>query len=189
MRPALVIVFVGLGGLGGMPSAELPVAQAQAPTERPSALPPMLIDSLAPVFAGWIVSERDAARSQGVEPIPAEIRTALTGYVPESILDRVRWRQGATELSVPQNIFRFGHIQAMVLDDVVIFNDRREALEDPKLWAHELKHVMQFTEWGVDGFAERYLRDYDAIENEAAEFRWQFMKQAGLIPPVAPPAE
>jgi hypothetical protein len=161
---------------------------AQAPAESPP-LSPLLIESLAPLFASWIVSERDAAIRQGVEPIPASIRTALTGYVPEPILDRVRWRQGATELSLPQSIFRFGEIQAMVLEDVVIFNDRREALEDPKLWAHELKHVMQFAEWGVDGFAVRYLRDYDAIETEAAEFRWQFMKSAGLLPPVPSPAE
>ena len=182
-------LFGGFAVLAAVSSGWLWDGHAQAPAESQSQLPPMLIDSLAPVFAAWIVSERDAARSQGLEPIPAAIRSALTGYVPEDILDRVRWRQGATELSVPQNIFRFGHIQAMVLDDVVIFNDLREALEDPKLWAHELKHVMQFVEWGVDGFAARYLRDYDAIENDAAEFRWQFMKQAGLIPPVAPPAE
>lgn len=188
MRRVSSIVYSGLGVLGIM-FACAPTS-AQAPGEGPPPLlSPMLIESLAPLFAGWIVSERDAAIRQGVEPIPAPIRTALTGYVPEPILDRVRWRQGATEMSLPQNIFRFGHIQAMVLEDVVIFNDRREALEDPKLWAHELKHVMQFAEWGVDGFAARYLRDYDAIENEAAEFRWQFMKQAGLIPPVPSPGE
>jgi hypothetical protein len=48
---------------------------------------------------------------------------------------------------------------------------------------------MQFEEWGVDGFAVRYLTDYEAVESEAAEFRWQFMKKAGLIPKVGSPDE
>ena len=143
-----------------------------------------MVQSLAPLLAGWIVSERDAAKARGVEPIPASIRAALEGYVREPTLERVRWREGASELSLPQNVIRFGHVPAVTLDDVIVFQERRAALEDPKLWAHELKHVMQFEEWGVDGFARRYLADYEAVESEAAEFRWQFMKQAGLIPDV-----
>jgi hypothetical protein len=35
----------------------------------------------------------------------------------------------------------------------------------------------------------RYLQDYEAVESEAAEFRWQFMKRAGLIPPVPQPRD
>ena len=145
--------------------------------------------SLAPLLASWIVSSRDAVLAEGAEPIPPRIRAALAGYVPESILDRVRWRTGASEMSLPQTIIRFGDAYAVTLDYVVIFQDQREALEDPKLWAHELKHVMQFAEWGVDGFATRYLRDYEAVEHDALEFRWQFMKAAGLVPEVPSPGE
>jgi hypothetical protein len=80
-------------------------------------------------------------------------------------------------------------VPAVTLDDVIVFQERSAALEDPKLWAHELKHVMQFAEWGVDGFALRYLNDYEAVEHEAAEFRWQFMKERGLIPEPAAPVD
>jgi hypothetical protein len=90
---------------------------------------------------------------------------------------------------MPQNEIRFGHVPAITLDDVVVFQERRTALEDPKLWAHELKHVMQFAEWGVGGFASRYLSDYQAVEDEAAEFRWQFMKARGLTPEPAAPVD
>jgi hypothetical protein len=159
-------------------------AQAQGVAERPSPLSPIVVDSLAPLLASWITAARDAATAQGVEPIPAPIRAALAGYVPEETLERVRWRQGGSELSLPQNVIRFGHVPAMTVDDVIVFQDRRAALEDPKLWAHELRHVMQFAQWGVDGFAARYLRDYEAVEREAAEFRWQFMKETGRIPQV-----
>ena len=159
-------------------------AVGQNAPERPPAVSPLMLEYLAPLLAGWIGSERDAAKVRGVEPIPAPIREALAGYVPEAILERVRWREGASELSLPQNVIRFGDVPAVTLDDVIVFQQRRAALEDPKLWAHELKHVMQFKEWGVDGFARRYIGDYEAVEREAAEFRWEFMKQKGLIPEV-----
>lgn len=165
-------------------TATVALAQAQQVPPKSS---PFGVASLAPLLASWIASERDAAKAQGVEPIPPAIRAALEGYVPEPILDRVRWREGASEISLPQNMIRFGHANAVTLDDVIVFEEGTTALEDPRFWAHELKHVMQFEEWGVEGFAARYLRDYDAVENEAYEFRWQFMKQAGLIPEVQSP--
>jgi hypothetical protein len=145
-----------------------------------------MVEALAPLLAGWIASERDAAKEQGVEPIPASIRAALAGYVPEAVLDRVRWREGASELSLPQNVIRFGDTPAVTLDDVIVFRERRTALEDPTIWAHELKHVMQFKEWGIDSFSMRYLSDSGAVEQEAWDYRWEFMKQAGLVPEVAP---
>ena len=145
-----------------------------------------MVEALAPLLAGWIVSERDAAKAQGVEPIPASIRAALAGYVPEAVLDRVRWREGASELSLPQNVIRFGDTPAVTLDDVIVFRERSTALEDATIWAHELKHVMQFAEWGIDAFSARYLSDSGAVEQEAWDYRWEFMKQAGLVPEVAP---
>ena len=160
-----------------------------APERGPSPASPFGVEALAPLLASWIAAERDAAKEQGVEPIPAAIRAALDGYVPERVLDRVRWREGASELSMPQNVIRFGHATAVTLDDVIVFQESSTALEDPKFWAHELKHVMQFEEWGLQGFATRYLSNYNAVENEATEFRWQFMKQAGLIPDVAPASQ
>ena len=53
----------------------------------PPPLNPLVVESLAPLLAGWIASRRDAAKAQGVEAMPAPIRAALTGYVPEHMLD------------------------------------------------------------------------------------------------------
>ena len=161
-------------------------AAAGGVTGQTESLSPLLVESLAPLLASWIASSRDGVLAEGAQPIPPPIRAALTGFVPEPILDRVRWRVGASEMSLPQSIIRFGDAYAVTLDYVVVFQEQREALEDPKLWAHELKHVMQFAEWGIGGFATRYLTDHDAIEADAWEYRWQFMKHAGLIPEVAP---
>jgi hypothetical protein len=38
-----------------------------------------------------------------------------------------------------------------------------------KVWAHELTHVMQFERWGVDGFADQYVRDSATVEQEAID--------------------
>lgn len=144
--------------------------------------------SFAPLLGSWIVASRDAAIAEGVERIPPDIADALAGYVPSEVLRKVRWRAGGgTALSLQQTLFRIGDYPAVTLDYVIVFLDDAKARDDPKLWAHELKHVMQYAEWGVAGFAERYLEDYEAVEREAAEFRWEWMKQAGLIPPPCAP--
>jgi hypothetical protein len=169
--------------LGAAVTVALGQAGAQ-PAPQPSSS--LVAEVLAPLLASWIASERDAAKAQGVEPIPDAIRAALEGYVPRAVLDRVRWREGASELSMPQNVIRFGDVPAVTLVDVIVFRERRVALEDATIWAHELKHVMQFAEWGIDDFATRYVRDAGAVEQEAWDYRWEFMKQAGLIPEGAP---
>jgi hypothetical protein len=146
-------------------------------------LDPTLTRAAARSLSSWIVSSRDEALREGVERIPPAIRSALAGYVPEATLDRVRWREGGGgALSLQENLIRLGYTPAVTLDHVIVFQHRADALQDPKLWVHELMHVMQFERWGVDGFATRYLADHAGVEKEAAEYRWQWMKLAGLVP-------
>jgi hypothetical protein len=156
---------------------------APAAAQTAATLEPSLQRIVAPVLRDWIVTSRDAARAEGVREIPAEIRAAVAGYVPAAVLDRVRWRVDTSSyLSVQQSLFRLGATPAFTLDDVVIFAAENDALEDPALWVHELYHVMQYGDWGVDGFVERYLADYEAVEHDAAEYRWEWMKRTGRIP-------
>jgi hypothetical protein len=145
-------------------------------------VPPPFAATLAPVLAEWIVQSRNAALAQGVEQIPSSVREMLAGYVPDEVLERVRWRAGGSAFTLQQGAFMLDEAPAITLDDVIVFADRDAALHDPKLWAHEIKHVMQYARWGVDDFAVRYLRDYQAVEKEAWDFRWQWMKDKNLIP-------
>ena len=144
--------------------------------------------ALAPLLVKFIESSRDSALEQGVEKIPQSIRASLEGYVPAATLERVRWRAGGGDL-LSQSAFFLKDAQAITLDYVVVFADENEARNDPKLWAHELRHVMQFEEWGVEGFASRYLADSIAVEDVASEYRWQFMKLRGLVPAPSVPSE
>jgi len=140
------------------------------------ALSPLLVQMGALLLRDWIIESRDSAVRQGVAEIPPAIRTELSGYVPEAVLDRVRWRVGgAGEESLQQNSFSFGHALAITLDYVVVFRDHDDALDNAELWVHELYHVMQFRDWGIEGFAARYLADSSGIESEAARYRWAWV--------------
>lgn len=145
------------------------------------ALDPTARRWLLPAFVGWIEALRDAAIARGVEEIPPAIRRALTGFVPLEILDETRWRIDDDALSTQHALFQMAETPAMTLDHVVVFANATDAT-DPALWAHELFHVMQYREWGVEGFAERYLANYGAVEFDAAEFRWAWMKANGRVP-------
>ena len=165
------------------------VADSQEPpTTNDSDFGAVLRGAASSLLANWIVASRDSALEQGVAEIPASIRASLLGYVPEATLARARWRAGGTWDLLAQSAFAFKDAQAMTLDYVIVFASEDEARNDPKLWAHELRHVMQFEEWGVAGFAARYVADNVTVESEATEYRWEFMKLRGLVPPpsVAP---
>jgi hypothetical protein len=140
------------------------------------------VELLAQALSEWIVIERDAALERGVAPIPPEVREVLAGYVREEILAVARFRVDDTAASGYPTFFRVGAAPAVTLDYVVIFASAEHAA-DPTLWVHELYHVGQYRDWGIGGFAERYLADYEAVEHDAAEFRWQWMKATGRVPP------
>ncbi len=136
----------------------------------------------ASTVAALIVSSRDDAVARGVERIPEPIRAEIGDYVPREVLDTVRWcAQCGGALSLQRGTFRLGIAPAITLDHVIVFAEREAALSDPALWIHEFKHVMQFAEWGVEGFAARYVEDYSAVEHEAAEFRWEWVQRTGWL--------
>ena len=137
---------------------------------HPRGLNPQLA---APVLADWIIQSRDEAVMQGVDPIPRAIRAAIEGYVPADILDRARWRVGGGgDFSLQANSLYFADTPAITLDYVVVFRDSEDALHDVELWLHELRHVIQFRDWGIEGFAARYLDNATEVESDASRYRW-----------------
>lgn len=122
----------------------------------------------APILKNLILESRDNALRDGVSPIPAQIRANLIGYYPADILDRARYRvRGGGSLALQAGALTYGGQAAITLDYIIVFANEWEALGNPKLWAHELRHVQQVVEWGLDSFAVKYARDYRAVEAEA----------------------
>ncbi len=148
-----------------------------------------VVQAGAPVLEALIVHSRDEALASGVEPVPAEIRAKLAGFVSEDVLNAARFRvQGGDALSLQFNAMQYGDTLAMTLDYVIVFKRSDEALHDTSTWVHELTHVEQYQRWGVRDFAVRYLRDADGVEAEAyeAQKRYAAWAEKAVDPPVSP---
>lgn len=116
------------------------------------------VQSGAPALIELIARSRDDALRNGVDAIPPDIRANLTGFIPENILNAVRYRVGGGgDLTLQVNAIRYGEAAAITLDYVVVFKEQNDALYNPTLWAHELTHVGQYQSWGIHDFAVRYL--------------------------------
>lgn len=121
---------------------------------------------------GWLQQSRDAAAVGDVRPIPLNIRVQLEPYYDMQVLESVRYKIGDDgELNAANAVLQNPDVNAVTLIDIIVFRNADEALNDVALWAHELKHVEQYLQWGVREFATRYTRDYNAVEAPGYEIQ------------------
>ena len=126
----------------------------------------------------WI-SERypDAAAAMTVARV-RDIREQLLRWYPPSVLDAALYKVGDNgEFSAAGAMMQNPDIGAVTLIDIIVFRTAESAENDIALWAHELKHVQQYQEWGVDGFAQRYTQDFNAVEAPA----YQIQTEVGRV--------
>jgi hypothetical protein len=140
------------------------------PVRAQPAIAPDLLDDAAEALAALIDGARRQAIADGVRPVPPGVYRSLLGYFPAALLRKCHYAVGtASVLTLPGLAFSYGHATAITLGDVVLFKSALVAETDLKVWAHELTHVMQYQRWGIEGFAERYVRDSGAVEQEAID--------------------
>jgi hypothetical protein len=120
-----------------------------------------------PALARTIRLSRDRARQVGTHPVPPAIASVLAPHFPSIDFDQVRWQaaSGRPDLGTALTHW-YMREGAVVLDDVIVFTSARTT-SDLRLWAHELTHVLQYRELGVDGFARVYITGYADLENQA----------------------
>ena len=120
----------------------------------------------------WIVQARNTAATGDIRPIPLNIRVQLEPYYDMQVLESVRYKIGDdTELNAANAVLQNPDVNAVTLIDIIVFRNPDDALNNVALWAHELKHVEQYQQWGVAGFAARYTRDYNAVEAPGYEMQ------------------
>jgi hypothetical protein len=144
-----------------------------------------LLEYAAATLGDLIDGARQQAIADGVRPIPPSVYRALLGYFPAALLQKCRFAGDARALTMPALAFSYGDAASVTLGDVVLFKTERTAETDLKLWAHELTHMMQFQRWGIDGFADRYVRDSGSVEQEAIDNASRFvawLPRRGLPP-------
>jgi len=156
------------------------------PVRAHPAIPSGLQAYAAGALAELIEGARQQAIADGVRPIPPLVYRSLLGYFPAGLLQKCRFAAGNSRaLTLPALAFSYGDATAITLGDIVLFKNDIVAETDLKVWAHELTHVLQYQRWGVEGFAERYVHDSAAVEQEAIDNAKRFaawLPRRGLAP-------
>ncbi|MGL6245894.1 eCIS core domain-containing protein [Pseudomonas sp.] len=131
-------------------------------------LPEDLYQIAAPALALWLTQARAEAANTGLQPIPPHIREQLLRWYDPGVLDAARYKISDNgQFSAATAMLQNPDVGAVTLIDIILFRDAQTAEQNITLWAHELKHVQQFQEWGVEGFAQRYTQDFNAVEAPA----------------------
>ncbi len=99
------------------------------------------------------------------KPLPDHIKEPLKKFFPQEVVDRAKYTVGKVDITLPNGI---GQAQkymsggyAVVVDDIIVFNtDPPSFFEAPFWWAHEVTHVQQYMQWGIEDFALRYVSNY-----------------------------
>jgi Domain of unknown function (DUF4157) len=116
---------------------------------------------------GWLNASRNSAVGTS-QPIPPQIRQALTGYIEDDVMNRARFKVDDNGvLNLGHLTMKYGDADAITLVDVIVFRNANDAFNNASLWAHELTHVKQYRDWGTHSFAIQYARDYNSVENPA----------------------
>ncbi|WP_448093410.1 eCIS core domain-containing protein [Pseudomonas lini] len=122
----------------------------------------------------WIVQSRNIAATGDIRTIPLNIRAQLEPYYDIQVLDSARYKVGDdAELNAAHTMLQNPDVSAVTLIDIIVFRSPDDALNNVALWAHELKHVQQYLQWGVREFATRYTRDYTTVEAPAYAIQTQ----------------
>ena len=146
------------------PGAIVPMLQ-----HLPKDVAQVALNPYAPVLAEAIRASRAQAINRGVQPIPQQIRQVLAPYFPTAILDKVRWGM-AGGISIDGALTNwFNQEGAITFDDVIVFSNGDNAQGAWDLWAHELTHVMQYQNMGIDTFAFNYMIGFSQMEQQARD--------------------
>jgi len=164
----------------------VPAATVNVSRPNPAAIPEMLrnlpndvrqfVTNPAGSFAATAIRHAAAQARHGARPMPAEVREILVPYFPSGILDKASWNVydpnritlDSAILSMQNELTSVG---AITLDNVIVFYEGSQGQNNWKLWAHELTHVMQYDNMGVEGFADTYTAGgWNGLERQAYDY-------------------
>ncbi len=105
-------------------------------------------------------------------PLPEDVKNALRSNFSDQILNKARYCIGNIQITLPNFIGQgqklFGNDAfAVKVGDVIVFNSNPCSFtQNAFWWTHEITHIEQYSNWGIETFAFNYLKDYGGIENE-----------------------
>ena len=127
-----------------------------------------MLNPAAPALATAIRFSRGQALNRGAQPLPQNMRQELAPYFPSQLLDKVRWTT-ANGISIDGALKNLLNQEgAVTLDDVIVFSSA-DLTSNLELWAHELTHVLQYAQLGVETFAFQYTFNFNGMEAQARD--------------------
>jgi hypothetical protein len=103
----------------------------------------------------------------GCRPVPADVYQVIGGYF-RGVIEGVCYNtfdNGRFALDTAVTLLN-QDIDGLTADNVIVFRNESEA-HKWKIWAHELTHVMQFRNRGIDTFANDYINNSPQLEEDA----------------------
>jgi Domain of unknown function (DUF4157) len=140
-----------------------------------------------PALEQWIKQSRNDA-IKGARPMPEQIKRAMTGWYSSAEMANVFYKIGdGGALNLGSASTRYGEAGAITLIDVIVFRNP-DIADNYATWAHELKHITQYQDWGVHSFAVQYMQSWNSVENPAyeVEHRYATAQEAGQIQGISP---
>jgi hypothetical protein len=124
---------------------------------------------LAEPLAAAIRSAEYQFASQA-QPLPPEVKARLACCYPPDVLNAARWTVGSISLSVP-DLVNQGRKLFEGVDNAVTVGNVTVFVTDPgsnyHWWAHEMWHQVQYSQWGIDQFALKYVTSCHTVESDA----------------------
>lgn len=128
-------------------------------------------------LAASIRYSRGQALRAGARPVPPEVMRELSLYFEPELLAKVPWNTAGRRVSLGTVLAGWYYREgAVTLGDTIVFSDERAAGR-LLLWAHELTHVEQFDQLGVDGFSALYTTQWSELERRASENAHDIIRQ------------
>jgi hypothetical protein len=199
----MLIVFSGSASSSGVSDIfgvnwDIPAGKFEIGTPNLGALPRVIqnlprdaanfyLNPFGPPLA-FLIRQTEANAARSARPIPPQIRQMLVPFFPPNILDQARWTTAAESgVNLNSQLEQInGNIAAMTANTIIVFRGPTEA-QEVWLWAHELVHVTQYQNMGIEGFAAMYAGwGAQQIENDAYAYEGHVMHVLNSFPVVAP---
>lgn len=129
----------------------------------------------------WIQQSRNSAIGQSMQ-IPPDVRAQLGDIYDQDVFNRARFKVDDNGFfNAANNVMLIANdVTAVTLIDVIVFRSPN-GINDISLWAHELKHVQQYRDWGVHSFAVQYVRNAQGVEGPAYDIQHQVQNRVAPI--------
>lgn len=118
------------------------------------------------------VRQGEAQASNGARPMPAALYQQLQGFYAPDFLQSVRYNTfDSARISLDSAVMMLNNdVAAITLNNVIVFRNEYDA-QNPVTWAHELTHVLQYRNMGIDTFANVYTMHAWILENQAIDMQ------------------